>query len=106
MWSWLAEACRSRGLAAVWQRGPQVVDVAGATAAIFDATDLGPAESAALRRLAAALRPAPVIALLSFPRVEDHDRALRSGAAVVLSKPAAVEDLFSNLPPLSKGEGT
>jgi hypothetical protein len=94
MWSWLSAACRTRGGAAVWQRDGNVVEAIGATAAIFDATDFGATESAELRRLAAALQPAPVVALLSFPRIEDHHRAIQSGASVVLSKPVAVEDLF------------
>jgi len=39
------------------------------------------------------MRPAPVTALVSFPRVE-HDRLARSvGVAALLSKPTAVEDL-------------
>ena len=68
--------------------------VAGAAAVIFDAAELAPGQCDALRRLAARMNPAPVIAMLSFPRVEDRDNALSAGAAAVLSKPVAVEDLF------------
>ncbi len=50
-----------------------------------------------LARLAAALRPAPVIALLAFPRTEDDAQARSAGAAAVLSKPLAVDDLFWEL---------
>ena len=96
-WSWLSAACRSRGFAAVWQRGPKVVDVKGATAAIFDGTDLGPDECDELQRMAAALQPAPVVALLSFPRIDQERLARSCGAAVVLSKPVSVEDLLRAL---------
>jgi CheY-like chemotaxis protein len=41
--------------------------------------------------------PAPIVALLNFPRVEDRDRALAAGAAAVLSKPVLVEDLLWQL---------
>ena len=73
--------------------------IEGATAAIFDCDDLDDAEFAELRRLAAALRPAPVLALMSFPRIEDQCRAVAAGAAAVLSKPLVVDDLFGELDP-------
>ena len=96
-WDWLSAACRRRGLAAVWQRDDIVARVEGATAAIFDCADLNDDEFDGLRRLSAALRPAPVVALMSFPRIEDHRRALSAGAAVVLSKPLILDDLFAEI---------
>jgi len=74
-----------------------------ATAAIFDGSDLRGTECDELRHLAAALRPAPVIALLDFPRIEDHHRALCAGAAAVLSKPLSVDDLFWQLDHVAEG---
>jgi hypothetical protein len=94
MGEWLSAACRGRGFAAIWQRDPVFTHVEGAAAALFDATDLCDDECDALRRFAAALRPAPAIALSSFPRIEDHRRALSAGASVALSKPLLLEDLF------------
>jgi hypothetical protein len=94
MAEWLSSVCRARGWATLWQRAPATVTVKGATAALFDGSDLGRAEEEDLRRLAAALDPAPVIALLGFPRVDDCRRAQSAGAAVVLSKPLAINDLF------------
>jgi CheY-like chemotaxis protein len=94
MGEWLSAACRSRGFAAIWQRDPVFAHVEGAAAALFDATDLCHHECDELRRFADALRPAPVIALLSFPRIEDHRRAVSAGASVVLSKPLLLEDLL------------
>ncbi len=82
----------------IWQRdAAAVVRVEGAAAGIFDGTDLGDAECDELRRFVAALQPAPVIVLLSFPRIEDRDRALSLGAAAVLSKPIAMHDLLWEL---------
>lgn len=97
MADWLSAACRSRGLAAVWQRPPTIARAEGATAAIFDGDDLREDEYRELRQLTASVHPAPVIALLAFPRVEDRRRAASAGAAAVLSKPLAVEDLFWEL---------
>jgi DNA-binding NarL/FixJ family response regulator len=94
---WLSAACLSRGLATVWRRASTAARVEGARAAIFDGTDLSPEECGDLRHLAASLHPAPVVALLAFPRVEDRRRALSAGAAAVLSKPLAVDDLFWEL---------
>jgi hypothetical protein len=97
MADWLSAACRSRGYAAIWQRDLLSARVEGATAGIFDAGDFSDDECATLQRFVIALRPAPVIALLSFPRIENHQAALSAGAAAVLSKPVAVDDLHASL---------
>jgi CheY-like chemotaxis protein len=97
MWDWLAAACQSRGFAAVWQRAASGLRARGAAGGIFDATDLGPGEQEALEKMVAGLHPAPVVALVSFPRVEDRRRALSAGAAAVLSKPLTAEDLFEEM---------
>lgn len=94
MWAWLAEACQSGGFAAVWQREAQEIIAEGVTAAIFDATDLGPAECEELRRMSAALHPSPVIVLLSFPRIDQEQLARAAGAAAAFSKPIRVESLL------------
>ena len=101
MENWLAAACRARGCSTVWLRPPHAARVEGAAAGLFDGSELGPAEADELRHFVAALAPAPVVALLDFPRIDDHQRALDCGAAVVLSKPLHIEDFlwtFSNLP--------
>ena len=97
MSEWLSAACRSRGYATVWQRSSAALRAEGATAAIFDGAYVGPEDFDQLQRLATTLHPAPVIALLAFPRVEDKKRALSAGAAAVVSKPVAVDDLFWEL---------
>ncbi|NQU20375.1 MAG: hypothetical protein HQ567_03765 [Candidatus Nealsonbacteria bacterium] len=97
MEDWLSAACRSRGHSTVWLRPPRGARVVGAAAAIFDGSDCRGKEFDRLRRLADTLAPAPVLALLDFPRIEDHNRALAAGAAGVISKPALVDDLFWEL---------
>ena len=94
---WLTAVCRMRGFATVWQRPRGVARINGATAAIFDGTDLSEDECDDLHHLAATLHPTPVIALLAFPRIDDHRRAVSAGAAAVLSKPLLVDDLFWEL---------
>jgi hypothetical protein len=97
MRDWLSRACRRVGYAPVadlapgeYTRGRQ----SAAHAAIFDAFDCRGEELDEIRRLIDALRPAPVIVLMSFPRVEDRDRVLAAGAAALLSKPLVLEDLY------------
>jgi DNA-binding NarL/FixJ family response regulator len=67
--------------------------------------DAGPDDLAELEALAAQLRPAPVLALMHFPRTQDVRNAARNGAAGVLSKPVQLEDLFSRLARLCANRG-
>jgi DNA-binding NarL/FixJ family response regulator len=94
---WLSKACRRAGYSTLWLRPGEVPHVDGAQAAIFDAIDCRGEELDELRRLIATLQPAPTIVLMSFPRVEDRDRALAAGASALLSKPVLLEDLFWQL---------
>lgn len=98
MYDWLSAACRCRGYSTVWLREDRARGVTGVQAGIFDATECRAEEEASLACLAAAIRPAPVVALLDFPRFDDCDRALRAGAAAVLSKPLLIDDLYWHLP--------
>ncbi|MBN2475851.1 MAG: hypothetical protein JXB62_14665 [Pirellulales bacterium] len=93
MGDWLSAALRSRGCSTVWLRPPRPARVAGAMAAVFDGSDCRGRELDELKHLCGALAPAPVITLLDFPRIEEHDRALHAGAAAVLSKPLQLDDL-------------
>jgi DNA-binding response OmpR family regulator len=93
---WLCATCRRAGYTAEWLRPGDSRHDAKPSAGVFDSSDR-PEQYEDLRRFAAALHPAPVVAIMGFPRVEDRDRALDSGAASVLSKPLLVEDLFWEL---------
>ena len=99
MHAWLADACRLRGYTSV--RLPaaagQSARIAAVDVLLFDGTDGEDHELIELARLAASVRPAPVVVLLDFPRVEDRDRVLAAGAAAVLAKPLLLEDLFWQL---------
>ncbi len=95
MADWLSAACRRRGLATIWQRDAAFGRVEGATAAIFDGTDLCDDECDALRRFVSRAAARAGDRAGSFPRIEDHDRALSAGASAVLSKPLLVEDLLA-----------
>jgi hypothetical protein len=97
IWDWLRATCRRRGLAAVWQRGADAIRLDGVSAALFDADELDSREMEELRRFAAAMLPAPTIALLSFPRIEDRDRAISAGAEAAVSKPFVEAELFAEL---------
>ncbi len=97
MADWLCEACRRQGYATVRfdQRG--VPRIEGATAGLFDMADAEHDDLTELEVFAAQVRPAPVLALMHFPRTQDVRRAGRHGAAGVLSKPVQIEDLFWRL---------
>lgn len=97
MQDWLSAAFRCRGCSTVWLRPPHPTHVEGAIAAIFDGSDCRGEELRQLEYLAATLRPAPIIALLDFPRIEDCNRAMAAGASAVVSKPLYLDDLFWQL---------
>jgi CheY-like chemotaxis protein len=113
---WLVAACRLRGYTAVHVTSaaaaqgtvpifapakmglsPLTVGMEGAVAVIFDGGEFGQREADELCSLAAAMPPAPIVALLEFPRIEDYRRALACGARAILSKPLLVDDLFWQL---------
>ncbi len=97
MAEFLSAACRSRGFVPLWQRTAPDTPIKNAAAAVFDVANLAESEWNAISRLSAALRPAPVIALLPFPRSDDDRQARSAGAAAVLSKPLALDDLYWEL---------
>jgi hypothetical protein len=92
----LATACRSWGWEAAPLRSPGDA-AAGAIAVLFDCGRCLDEELVELQRTAAALAPAPLIAIVHFPRIEDCDRARQADAAAVLAKPLQWEDLFAAL---------
>jgi DNA-binding NarL/FixJ family response regulator len=94
MADWLSTACRRDGFVTLLQRDLALGRVEGAAAGVFDAGDFSEDACCSLRRFVAALRPAAVVALLSFPRIEDHRRALSAGATAALSKPLMVDDFL------------
>ena len=97
-WGWEATRLRSSGDAA-----------AGAIAVLFDCGRCLDDELAELQRTAAALAPAPLVAIVHFPRIEDCELARQAGAAAVLAKPLQWADLFAELDRLAhermKAEG-
>jgi len=90
---WIAASLRAFGYATVWHPHGAMSCIQGATAAIFDATNLVEAECSRLREFVRTVYPAPVVVLLGFPRIEDEARARLAGAAAVLSKPISLNDL-------------
>ncbi len=97
MADWLCDACRRQGYAVLWLDQRRIPRIEGATAGLLDLPDAGEEDFAELQQFAAQLRPAPVLALMHFPRTQDVRRAMQHGAAGVLSKPLQIEDLLGRL---------
>jgi hypothetical protein len=97
VYGWLADACRRRGCATCWIRPGDSAWVEGAAATLFDHNPFGETEAGELERIATLTQGAPTIALIDFPRVDDHRRAMQAGAAAVLSKPLLISDLYWQL---------
>jgi hypothetical protein len=94
---WLSAACRFRGYATLWLRGPHYPLVEGLSAIIMDGTDFHGAEWETFEQIAARYPNARLIALMDFPHIEDRSRLLQTGAAAVFSKPFSVEELYEGL---------
>ena len=90
----LCDAAAGRGFAAVWLRGPQMSHLAGVRAGIWDAANSSPTEAHEMNQWCGALGGVPIIALVGFPRVEDRSRFSDAGAAVIVSKPFWLDDVF------------
>jgi CheY-like chemotaxis protein len=97
MADWLSAACRRGGYATVWLQPSRPARVQGAVALVWDGGDFCVQRQAQLPRLKAELGPLPILALLDFPRVADHDAAVAAGVAAVLSKPLLIDDLLWSL---------
>ncbi len=67
----LSDACRRGGYSTAWLHPRQPARVQGAVAAIYDGASLDAAGLAELSRLTADVSPAPVLALLDAPRIQD-----------------------------------
>jgi CheY-like chemotaxis protein len=90
----LAEACRRQGYQTVeLSSDPVAGQVRGVRAAVSDFGRFD-GQVARLQSLALAVRPAPVVALLSFPRIDQTQAALAAGASAVLSKPLRLAEFF------------
>jgi len=94
---WLSLTCRSTGRSSVWLDPYRPTRVAGAVAILFDGSDASEAECDRLAAIADLYPGTPILGMLDFPRIEDHDRFLSAGASVVLSKPLLPEDLTRQL---------
>ena len=92
----LADACRRAGYSTAWLHPRQPVRVLGAVAAIYDGAALDAAGLAELAQFTADVSPAPVLALLDAPRIQDVRLARTLGAAV-LAKPFRVDELLGQL---------
>lgn len=94
----LADACRQWGLSTAWLNpDDEAIHIDGADLLLWDGASGDEREAAALREHVERLRPVGAIALLSFPRIEDHDRMLAAGAVAVLTKPFVTGDLRREL---------
>lgn len=69
----------------------------GAVAAIWEGTQCEGHEAEQLARFGQELGGVPIVALLDFPRLEGHDRAVAAGAASVVGKPFQLGDLLLRL---------
>ena len=93
----LADACASAGYACTWLVPDRPVHQSGVAAVLWDSAGFHDCSDRELADLVARFRPAPVLALVGFPRYDDAARAREAGAAAVIAKPFLVDDLHGEL---------
>lgn len=93
---WLRDLCR--------QRDWQVIDAAaarvgqgGRCVGLWHDDQFGDAQLDELAAFVRQVQPAPVIAICGFPRPADNQRAEAAGAASLLAKPLATDDLVAEI---------
>jgi hypothetical protein len=97
MRAWLAGVCGTWGLSVITFRRPPAEPVGGISLVLWDA---GPTISGAIEAFPGGLSQFPAaraVVLADFPRAEDVECFLTSGAAAVLSKPLMLNDLAGAL---------
>ena len=89
----LADVLRQVGYATAWLGTTGKVDVRGAAAVVWDggASPLRRIDQAAT--VVERFSPAPVLALLDFPRSQDLDAAYSAGVSAVVGKPFLLGEL-------------
>jgi hypothetical protein len=93
----LADTCVAAGFSCTWLAPHRPVHHSGVSAVLWDAAWFDESNETELTELAARFRPAPVLALVGFPRYDDIPRAREAGASTVIAKPFLVDELYGEL---------
>jgi hypothetical protein len=97
----IAEACGQAGYTVSRFSAAGFESATPMVGGIWDDSSEQAGDRVALRQFASQLRPAPVVALLNFPRHFDDQRARQAGAAIVCGKPFLWDELLAELRSLS-----
>lgn len=92
----LADACRSFGYRSLSIRGNEA-SWSSANVLLWDSESLDEPEASQLAVACQEMARQPVIALLGFPRSQDHQMAAAAGVAAVIAKPFQIQDLHWHL---------
>ncbi|MFZ5832087.1 MAG: hypothetical protein ACOY3P_18540 [Planctomycetota bacterium] len=97
MAEWLVDAAGRGGFACVTVSRRQPWSACGASPVLCDFDEIGTAEEAMLLGMVTSVHPAPVIAMMPFPRIDQVGRLRTLGVADVLGKPIDLRDLIWRL---------
>lgn len=97
----IADACGQAGYTASRFSATECGSGSPIVGGIWDDSSDGAGRRIALRQFASQLNPAPVVALLNFPRHLDYRNALLAGASLVCGKPFLWDELLAEMRSLS-----
>jgi len=92
----LSDACRLGGYATTVVSATQPWSAEGARAVLWD-VPANPLDEPSMEQLRASAGGVPILALMSFPRAGDVEKAVGAGVAAVISKPFLLRDLLWHL---------
>jgi CheY-like chemotaxis protein len=93
----IATACRATGRRSLWTFPDVKFATADPCIMVYDADPDPGRRTAELRQIKRSWPASPVVALVDFPRAEEHRDVLGLGADAVMSKPFLLDDLLTRL---------
>jgi CheY-like chemotaxis protein len=100
----LADACRAGGYEATVESEARPWSATGARAVLWDVAAHA-LDERWIEKLRASAPGVPILALMSFPRALDVERAVEAGIAAVISKPFLLRDLLWHLENVGSSTG-
>ena len=93
----LADACQASGFATVWLAEPNTIHREDLSAILCNGGTSHRQDLHRIKHLAHQFPGLPLVAVVGYPRFDDHQRLLAAGACQMVSKPYLLDELLTAL---------